>query len=133
MENIANCPFCKSDIPKDAEICFQCGERIIGKVCDDCRAICPQDSKKCRWCGYKFGESTKRIGIDEFEIIAKSLPTFLFRFRLLCECIRFNEEKIIVSTPGFFRLWVNEAEVPWNKVAGFDYRSGTVDPALPQL
>ena len=50
----------------------------------------------------------------------------LIRARLLCESIRFNEEKVVISTPGLFRLWVNEAEVPWNKVAGFDYRSGII-------
>lgn len=48
----------------------------------------------------------------------------MIRSRFLCESIRCNEEKVVVATPGFCRLWVNESEVPWNKVAGFDYRSG---------
>jgi RNA polymerase subunit RPABC4/transcription elongation factor Spt4 len=118
------CPLCKEAISENAEICYHCGERITGKICEDCLTMCPENAKLCRWCGFKFRQTTKRIGIEEFEIRAKHLPTFLFRLRLLCKSIRFNEEKVIVSTPGLFRLWVNEAEVPWNKVAGFDYRSG---------
>ncbi len=119
-----NCQFCQSELPDAAQVCAACGERIAGKQCEDCKSLCPEDAKKCRWCGFRFGDSARRIGIEEFEISARLLPTFLMRFRLLPERIRFNEEKLVVSTPGLFHLWVNEAEVPWNKVAGFDYRSG---------
>jgi len=86
--------------------------------------LAPEEAEKCRWCGYKFPQAKKHIGIEEFEFTAVQLATILLRFRILCESIRFNEEKVVVSTPGLFRLWVNESEVPWNKVAGFDYRSG---------
>lgn len=124
MENKKSCPFCKETISAEAEVCSHCGERITGKACEDCSTLCPEEAKICRWCGFTFGAPAKKIGIDEFEITAQPLPTFLIRLRFLCESIRFNEEKLVVSTPGFFRLWVNENEVPWNKVAGFDYRSG---------
>ena len=118
------CPLCQETIPGNAEMCSHCGERIKGKPCDDCLTLCPENAKVCRWCGFKFRLETETIGIDEFVINARFLPTLLIRSRLLCESIRFNEEKVVISTPGLFRLWVNEAEVPWNKVAGFDYRSG---------
>ena len=118
------CPLCKETTPENAEVCSHCGERIKGKACEDCLSICPDNAKVCRWCGFKFRSETQKIGIDEFVINAKFLPTLLIRMRFLCESIRFNEEKVVISTPGLFRLWVNEAEVPWNKVAGFDYRSG---------
>ena len=124
MSSTTQCPFCKSDIHPDAVVCAVCGERVEGKVCEDCKSLCPEDAKKCRWCGYEFAEMSRKIGIDEFEIRALHLPTFLFRRRLLVKRARFNEEKVVISTPGIFHLWVNEAEVPWNKVAGFDYRSG---------
>ena len=35
-----------------------------------------------------------------------------------------TEEKIVISTPGLFNLSRQEEEIPWRKVAGFDYRSG---------
>ncbi len=124
------CPFCKSEIRNDAAICASCGERVVGKECEDCKSLCPHDATKCRWCGYKFRESTKRIGIKEFSIQAKLLPTLLIRLRLIPQRARFNDEKLVISTPGFFWLWTNDAEVPWNKIAGFDYRSGIIWDAV---
>lgn len=118
------CPFCKSGISRGVAHCCHCGERISGKACGDCCTLCPSEARICRWCGFEFPQSAKRIRIEDFEIRAKQLPTLLIRLRILCESILFNEEKVVVSTPGLFRLWVNESEVPWNKVAGFDYRSG---------
>lgn len=114
----------QQSILEKAEVCYHCGERITGKACQDCSTLCPFDSKKCRWCGFEFKCGGPSIRTQEFEIKAKLIPTFLIRFRLLPESIRFSEDKVVVSTPGVFRLWVNETEVPWNKVAGFDYRSG---------
>ena len=35
-----------------------------------------------------------------------------------------TDEKIVISTPGIFNLSKQEEEIPWRKVAGFDYRSG---------
>ena len=124
MSEFTTCPFCKGNLPEGATHCAHCGERVVGKTCDDCKSLCPPDAKKCRWCGYRFAETSRRIGIQEFEIHAKLLPTFLIRGRLIPQTARFNEEKLIISTPGYFWFWNNEAEVPWNKVAGFDYREG---------
>ncbi len=124
MDNQKACPYCKQAIPEDAEHCHHCGERVVGRICDDCRSLCPEDARKCRWCGFVFSDAAKRIGIEDFEITAGRLPTFLMRFRLLRQRVQFNEEKLTLVTPGLLHLWVNESEVPWNKVAGFDYRSG---------
>lgn len=124
MTTDANCPFCKSAMHAQAVVCATCGERVVGKPCEECRSLCPEDAKTCRWCGNRFIEASRQVAIDEFEIVASHIPTLLFRHRFLSQRAKFNEEKIIISTPGFFRLWVNEAEIPWNKVAGFDYRSG---------
>lgn len=124
MTDANACPYCAGGISARATYCAHCGERVVGKICEDCKTLCPEDAKKCRWCGYKFTEVSRRIGISEFEIRAKILPTLLIRGRLIPQRARFNEEKLIISTPGYFWLWNNEAEVPWNKVAGFDYRSG---------
>jgi hypothetical protein len=52
------------------------------------------------------------------------LPTLILRFRLLPQRIKFTTEKIIITTPGFFGLSKYHEEIPWHKVAGFDYRSG---------
>lgn len=124
MDNEGICQFCKQTIPPNAVHCGHCGERLVGRICDDCRSLCPEDARKCRWCGFIFSDAAKRIGIEDFEILAARLPTFLMRFRLLRQCVQFNEEKLTLVTPGLFYLWTNESEVPWNKVAGFDYRSG---------
>jgi hypothetical protein len=35
-----------------------------------------------------------------------------------------TQEKILVRTPGVFNLSQQEEEIPWRKVAGFDYKSG---------
>ncbi len=40
------------------------------------------------------------------------------------QTIVLSEEKITISTPGVFGLSTHEEEIPWKKVAGFDYRSG---------
>lgn len=126
MSDEASCPFCISALPTGAELCAACGERVVGKPCGDCLTLCPHDAKKCRWCGHEFKRAAARkmSSFEPFEIVADQLATLLIRLRLLPESIKFSEEKVIVSTPGFLRLWTNENEVPWNKVAGFDYRSG---------
>ncbi len=55
---------------------------------------------------------------------ARGLPTLLQRGRFLPQTIHLSEEKIIVSTPGPFHLSEKDEEIPWHKVAGFDYVSG---------
>ena len=64
------------------------------------------------------------MDFEPFSVTAELLPTILQRGRLLCQKITLNQEKILISTPGVFNLSKQEEEIPWKKVAGFDYRSG---------
>ncbi|MEX0891154.1 MAG: PH domain-containing protein [Gemmatimonadota bacterium] len=64
------------------------------------------------------------MDFEPFSIEARRLPTFLHRGRLLPQTMRFTPEKILISTPGTFNLSTQEEEIPWRKVAGFDYTSG---------
>ena len=120
------CPDCGSEIPKTAAVCRHCGERVEGKVCPDCSARCPESAKKCRWCAHKFEQPQPGMDIDPFTVTAQFFPTFLVRGRLLCQTVSVDRDKILISTPGYFHLSVHEEEIPWNKVAGFDYRSGLI-------
>lgn len=64
------------------------------------------------------------MDFDPFTVQARLLPTVLQRGRFLSQTVRFTREKIVISTPGPFNLSRQEEEIPWRKVAGFDYRSG---------
>ena len=118
------CQYCKSEIPIAAETCNKCGERVEGKPCPDCFVLCPDKAKKCRWCGYEFAPMKSRLKLKPFEVKAKLFPTILLRGRFLCQSIRLDLDKIVIRTPGIFGLSVHYEESPWQKVAGFDYRSG---------
>ena len=61
---------------------------------------------------------------EPFVVNAEALPTFLLRGRFLVQSINFTVDKIVISTPGHFNLSRQEEEIPWKKVAGFDYHSG---------
>ncbi len=124
MESVTHCPFCFGEIPEDVQVCRHCGERILGQKCAACATLCPDEATKCRWCGSRFEKTPSEMAMEEFTIKAAFPPTLLVRLRLLRESIRFTQEKLIVTTPGFFHLSVHETELPWNKVAGFLYRSG---------
>ncbi len=118
------CPECKSDIPVAAEICRYCGERVEGQECPKCLSICKHKATVCKWCNFVFRKERKRLDINPFEVVAEMLPTLFLRFRLFPQKVQFTTEKIIISTPGFFALSTYHEEIPWHKVAGFDYRSG---------
>ena len=118
------CPDCRSEIPKEAVVCRACGERVEGKRCPDCRVRVDEEALRCRWCGYDFGAAPQGLDFEPFSVTARGLPTFLQRGRFLPQTIRLDRDKIVVSTPGLFNLSVAEEEIPWHKVAGFDYLSG---------
>ncbi|MCP3980954.1 MAG: hypothetical protein GY716_16790 [bacterium] len=119
-----NCPDCLSEIPAEAQFCRFCGERVEGKPCTECGARNWSDAKLCRWCGQRYEAPRQRVQFEPFEVEARLMPTLLQRGRLLCQTIRFTQEKIVICTPGLFNLSQQEEEIPWRKVAGFDYRSG---------
>jgi ribosomal protein L40E len=119
------CPDCLSEIPDAATFCRFCGERVEGKGCPQCGARNWPDASVCRWCGHRYGRTHQRLQpFEPFEVTARLLPTFLQRGRFLPQTMRLTPEKIIIATPGAFNLSRKEEEIPWNKVAGFDYRSG---------
>lgn len=118
------CPDCKSEVPDDAQICRCCGERIEGKRCPRCQSVCKEESIVCRWCHYAFQPIGKVVELEPFSIKAQRFPTIAFRFRLLPQELHFSTDKVTVTTPGLFYLWVKEEEIPWHKVAGFKYRDG---------
>lgn len=121
-----NCPLCVAEIPDEAAICPNCRERIVGTQCPDCLTLCPEGARKCRWCNFAFKPKSPTFSIKPFKISAQFLPTLLIRGRFLCQTLRIEPDKLIISTPGLFGLSRHEEELPWNKVAGFDYRSGIV-------
>lgn len=122
------CPDCLSEIPAEATFCRHCGERITGQPCPDCGSRAPEDARVCRWCGHGFASDGAAgaglVDFEPFQVEAEPLPTFLVRGRLRRQTMVLTREKILVRTPGLFNLSVREEEIPWAKVAGFDYHSG---------
>lgn len=64
------------------------------------------------------------VDFEPFRVTAELLPTFLHRGRLRPQVLTLTREKILVRTPGLFNLSRSDEEIPWGKVAGFDYHSG---------
>ena len=121
-----SCPECRSEIPNEAEVGKYCGESIEGQQCPKCQSFCRRGASICKWCNYEFKKERKSLNIKPFEVAAEPLPTIVLRFRLLPQRIKFTTEKIIISTPGLLGLSMYHEEIPWHKVAGFDYRSGII-------
>jgi ribosomal protein L40E len=118
------CPDCLSEIPAAATFCKFCGERVEGKPCTDCGARNWDEAVSCRWCGHRYETTRGRVDFAPFEVTARLLPTVLQRNRFLPQTISLTDEKILIRTPGLFNLSRQEEEIPWRKVAGFDYHSG---------
>jgi ribosomal protein L40E len=124
VNDVKNCPDCLSEIPEAASFCRFCGERVEGKACPACGVRNAGQAVRCRWCGHTYEAPTPGVELEPFTVTAALLPTFLQRGRLLCQSISLNREKIVISTPGLLNLSRQEEEIPWRKVAGFDYHSG---------
>ncbi len=119
-----SCPECMSEIPDGAIRCAHCGERVLGKRCPECITVIANESRVCRYCGHEFEPSAPKVELEPFGVSAAFLPTMLLKGRFLTQSIQLTQEKIVISTPGFAGLSKQEEEIPWKKVAGFDYRSG---------
>ncbi len=118
------CPDCLAEIPTEAAFCRHCGERVEGKPCSACGARNWPQATLCRWCRNPFEQSRVQLEFAPFRVEARLLPTFLQRHRLLAQSIELMRDKLVVRTPGPFNLSCREEEIPWRKVAGFDYHSG---------
>ncbi len=120
------CIDCKSDIPKDALVCRNCGNRIEGIKCPVCSSYCKSDAKVCRWCG---GKLQKKAGLElakPVKIQTNFWGTLISRFSFLPQKAYFSSEKIIISTPGFLGLTQSNEEILWEKIAGFQHKDGIV-------
>lgn len=113
-----------SGIPVSADVCRYCTHRIDGQKCPVCRNYSIPGAQLCIHCKHKFYERKHRESFKPFSFTAHPVATFFIRGRFTPEEIHFTEEKIIIISFGLFRLSKNEEEIPWHKVAGFDYRSG---------
>jgi len=121
-ENV--CPDCRSALNPGAVVCSHCGERAVGKSCPDCQSRVPETARTCRWCGFAFAPPEPEINIAPFTIRGAFIPTIFIRGRFLVQSASIDSDKLIFSTPGIFGLTTHDEEIPWTKVAGFDYRSG---------
>lgn len=118
------CPDCLGEIPREADFCRHCGERVEGERCPDCGTRNWPEASRCRWCGQKFEEAREAMDFEPFEVTAEMIPTILQRGRFRPQILTLTREKILVRTPGVFNLSQRDEEIPWGKVAGFDYQSG---------
>lgn len=118
------CPDCRSDIPEAAEVCRHCGERVEGKRCPACGARNWPEASICRWCRERFEAPGHQVEFESFTVTAHPVATLIFRGRFLPRTLTLTQEKILVRTPGMFNLTQGEEEIPWAKVAGFDYHAG---------
>jgi hypothetical protein len=123
---LKTCPDCLSGIAAAATFCNHCGERVEGKPCGGCGARNWEQARVCRWCRTAFEEAGTQIEFAPFTVSARPLPTLLQRGRLLAQTIELGRDKIVIRTPGVFNLSRREEEIPWRKVAGFDYHSGII-------
>lgn len=118
-----NCPECISEIPAEARVCAQCGERVEGVRCDECLALSPEQARRCRWCGTRMRTTVERE-LEPFEVTASLAATVLLRFSLFPQRAMFGPDKIVIRTFGFLGLTSSDEEILWEKVAGFTHRNG---------
>ncbi|ARD22037.1 zinc ribbon domain-containing protein [Shewanella japonica] len=121
-----DCPFCQNELNDGALKCGHCLEYLSNHVCPDCHGTLPLEAKVCMHCHYRFSQISIDVTQLSMSFNSEVLASLLFRFRFLPQEIVTDEDKITINTPGIFRLWNNTDEVPWNKIAGFNYRSGII-------
>lgn len=64
------------------------------------------------------------VVIEPYSATASMLPTILFRGRLIPQEIHVSSEKIVIKTWGVFWLSHMDEDIPWEKVAGYNYQAG---------
>ena len=118
------CPECCTEIPDQAQVCHACGRRIVGKQCPECAELSKPTAKKCPCCGHDFAREEKMVVIESYSAKASMLPTILFRGRLIPQEIHLSSEKIVIKTWGVLWLSHMDEDIPWEKVAGYNYQAG---------
>ncbi len=111
-------------MPAMAQVCHACGRRVVGKACPDCDEISKLAAKKCLYCGFDFARGERLAVIDPFLAKAALMPTFLLRGRFIPQEIHVSPEKVVIRTYGLFWLSHTDEDIPWEKIAGYHYRSG---------
>lgn len=125
-----NCPFCKTVNQDGAIVCAQCTRYMTGKDCSYCAERVPEAAQVCRYCSHAF-ESTKVVAdIEPFTVTADTLGTLVRNGRLLTQSVDISPDQIVVSTPGWLGLSKSEEEIPWSKIAGYNYHSGVFWDAI---
>ena len=124
------CPECLSAIPKQANVCRYCGQRIAGVQCPDCASFCKPEARVCNWCGKKLPKEQSLKITQPIELKSSLLGSILLRMSFFPQEAIFTEEKILIRTYGFMALTKHEEEIPWEKVAGFNYKAGVIWDAV---
>ncbi|WP_395338388.1 hypothetical protein PN836_011455 [Ningiella sp. W23] len=119
------CRYCQNEIADTTIKCGHCQEYPDGDQCANCFATVPKGALSCRYCQASMPRMAgAKEKIPQLEVKAELFPSFLFRFRLIPHEVTTDAEKLTFKAPGLFYLWTDSHEIPWNKVAGFSYRSG---------
>jgi hypothetical protein len=120
------CPECFSEMAEAAEVCPACTRRVVGKRCPECAEVSREEALKCAHCGHSFARQRKVAAVEKFHAKGELFPTIFVRGRLIPQEIEMDSEKILITTWGVFWLSRTDEEIPWEKIAGYHYRSGFV-------
>jgi hypothetical protein len=118
------CSECLSEVPEGANVCRDCGKRIVGKRCPECAEVAAHEATKCPFCGHNFARQQRIATVEPFSAKAAFVPTIFLRGRLIPQELHLTPEKILIVTHGFFWLSRTDEEIPWEKIAGYHYHSG---------
>lgn len=118
------CPECCTEVPEEAAACYACGRRIVGKQCPVCAELSKAEARKCPFCSHDFAREEKIAVVEPYSAKAAFLPTLLLRGRFIPQEIQISSEKIVIKTWGRFFLSHTDEDIPWEKIAGYDFHSG---------
>ena len=106
------CSECLSEVPEGANVCRECGKRIVGKRCPECAEVAAHEATKCPFCGHNFARQQRIATVEPFSAKAAFVPTIFLRGRLIPQEIHLTPEKILIVTHGFFWLSRTDEEIP---------------------
>ncbi len=95
-----------------------------GKDCPQCTERVPEQASTCRYCQHAFMNAAPIYEFKPFLVEADQFGTFIKKGRFLTQKINMSPEKIVITTPGFMGLSQAEEEIPWKKIAGYNFHSG---------
>jgi len=101
---LKSCYACKEKVNIDAEVCPQCGTRIEGTKCSDCHNLCPKDARICMWCGKRLQSFSLIPEFKPFSITCSGICRLFTDFNFFPQHVEFFQDKIVITTPGFFKI-----------------------------